>query len=165
MVEFAMASTSQLQNVARFTIETDAIQDNGFFDPRYTCDIDNSSPHLRWSNPPEGTVGYALLAEDLDHPKQISHWVIFNIPVVVEHLPAGIPPQEALPNGIRQGLNGWGKLGYTIHRYRLRLLALRALPEIRQRLNREELLQAIEPFIIETATIEGRYQRMMQIAG
>ena len=173
MVEFAMASTSQ-QNDARFIIETDAIQNNGFFDPRYTCDIDNSSPHLRWSNPPEGTVGYALLAEDLDHPKQISHWVIFNIPVVVQHLPAGIPPQEALPNGIRQGLNGWGKLGYagpcpppgnTIHRYRLRLLALRALPEIRQRLNREELLQAIEPFIIETATIEGRYQRMMQIAG
>src|ERR1700761_1188540 len=142
-----MPSSQQID--ARFTLETDAIQDNGFFDPRYTCDIDNSSPELRWSNPPSGTVGYALIAEDLDHPKQMAHWVIFNIPVVVQHLPAGIPPQESLPNGIRQGLNGWGKLGYSgpcppqhshPHSYVFRLYALSKLPEISHRPTRDELI-------------------------
>jgi Raf kinase inhibitor-like YbhB/YbcL family protein len=156
-----------------FQLETDAIQDNGFFDPRYTCDIDNSSPELRWRNIPEGTAGLALIAEDIDHPKQTSHWVVFNIPPTVLHLPAGIPPQELLPNGIRQGLNGWGKLGYAgpcppqgnvIHRYRFQLLALSQLPDVKQRPTRDELLHAIQPFVISIAEIHGRYQRMLQIA-
>jgi Raf kinase inhibitor-like YbhB/YbcL family protein len=97
-----------------FTISTDAIDDRGIFDPRYTCDQDNSSPELRWQDVPPGTAGFALIAEDLDAPSGIfAHWVIYNIPPELLHLPAGIPPQESLPNGIRQGLNSFGKLGYS----------------------------------------------------
>lgn len=157
-----------------FTLFTDAIQDNGFFDPRYTCDVDNSSPELRWHEAPEGIAGYALIAEDLDHPEKFAHWVVFNIPPTVLHLPTGIPPQELLPNGIRQGLNGWGKLGYAgpcppqrsqPHTYAFRLLALSALPEITHRPTRDELLNLLSPFIVATAEIRGRYQRMIQAAG
>jgi Raf kinase inhibitor-like YbhB/YbcL family protein len=157
-------------------IETDAILDNGYFDARYTCDIDNSSPELKWDNAPAGIAGFAILAHDLDQlapsGEMRCHWSVFNIPAVVSHLPAGIPPQELLPNGIRQGLNGWGKLGYAgpcppqgvSHRYRFKLYALAALPELKHRASCEELLQAITPYIVETTEIIGRYQRMMQIA-
>jgi Raf kinase inhibitor-like YbhB/YbcL family protein len=157
----------------RVKIETDAILNNGHFDARYTCDIDNSSPELRWDDAPPGIAGFAILAIDLDHPEQKCHWCVFNIPPTVFHLPAGIPPQELLPNGIRQGLNSWGKLGYagpcppmgSEHRYQFKLYALAALPELKHRASSEELLQAITPYIVETAEIVGRYQRMMQIAG
>src|SRR5690349_20194258 len=124
-------------------LSTDAIDSNGFFDPRYTCDADNSSPELRWDDPPQGTAGFALIADDPDAPGgTFTHWVVYNIPAKVAHLPTGIPPQDTLPNGIRQGTNGQQKLGYAgpcpppgdaPHRYRFRLYALKALPELPQR--------------------------------
>jgi Raf kinase inhibitor-like YbhB/YbcL family protein len=153
-------------------LETDAILDNGFFDPRYTCDIDNSSPELRWRDAPEGVAGFAIVAESVDGNK--CHWAVFNIPSTVLHLPAGIPPQEVLPNGIRQALNGWGKLGYAgpcppqdhaPHQYCFKLFALRLLPEVTQRITCSEMLSTIEPYILSTTEIVGQYQRMMQIAG
>lgn len=153
-------------------ISTDALDSKGFFDPRYTCDFDNSSPELRWSESPEGTGGFALIAEDPDAPKGLfTHWVVYNIPVNIHHLPAGVPPQESLPNGIRQGLNSFGKLGYSgpcpptdhgTHRYYFRVYALRFLPEISNRATREEVLQAITPLILSTAEFVGYYSRMAQ---
>lgn len=157
-----------------FALLTDAILQNGFFDPRYTCDIDNSSPELRWRDPPEPLAAFALICEDLDTPQRFAHWVIFNIPSTVRHLPAGIPPQELLPNGIRQGLNDFGKLGYAgpcppnhsaPHRYVFRLYALNTTLEVTHRPTRDELLQLIQPHVIAVAEIHGRYQRMVQIAG
>ncbi len=156
-------------------ISTDAIDDHGEFDPRYTCDIDNSSPELRWGNVPPGTVGFALIAEDPDSSHGLfTHWMIYNIPSNVHHLPAGIPPQESLPNGIRQGINSFGKLGYSgpcpppgdsAHRYFFRLFALTQLPELPQRVQREQLLHALEPFVLARADIMGHYRRTIQRAG
>jgi Raf kinase inhibitor-like YbhB/YbcL family protein len=153
---------------------TDAIDENGAFDARYTCDIDNSSPELRWSDPPERTAGFALIAEDIDAPNSFAHWVVYAIPGTVTHLPTGIPPQDSLPNGIRQGLNGFGKLGYygpcpphgeRAHRYRFRLFALRELPEFLPRLSRDALLDTIRGLIIETAELVGSYRRAIERAG
>jgi Raf kinase inhibitor-like YbhB/YbcL family protein len=160
---------------AKMSISTDALAADGNFDPRYTCDIDNSSPELRWESPPEGTSTFVLIAEDVDAPAGVfTHWLVYNIPSDVHHLPAGIPPQESLPNGIKQGINSFGKLGYAgpcpplqdrPHRYYFRLLALSQTPSIPQRVKRDELLATIEPFVISTAHIMGRYQRVAQKAG
>ncbi|OFZ55786.1 MAG: hypothetical protein A2428_18020 [Bdellovibrionales bacterium RIFOXYC1_FULL_54_43] len=159
-------------------LTTDALDEHGFFDPRYTCEFDNSSPELRWENPPEGTSLFAMLAEDLDsvkNDKPFSHWVIFDIPGHIRHLPAGIPPQDALPNGIRQGVNSLGKLGYTgpcpplqdrPHRYVFRLFALRAgIATIPNRATADQLLEAIQPFTIETAEVRGSYERAVRKVG
>jgi Raf kinase inhibitor-like YbhB/YbcL family protein len=160
----------------RFTISTDAIDRKGFFDPRYTCDFDNSSPELRWENPPEGTAGFALIAEDrsIDSGNGVfTHWVIYNIPASIHHLPAGIPAQDTLPNGIKQGLNQANKLGYfgpcppigdRPHQYYFRIYALRMMPEIPPRATSEQVIDAISPFIILTAEIVGRYQRSIASA-
>jgi hypothetical protein len=156
-------------------LTTDAIHSSGYFDPRYTCDFDNSSPELRWSDVPEGTQSFALIAEDPDAaPGMFAHWVVYQIPAQVHHLPAGIPAQETLPNGIRQGLNGFGKLGYGgpcppstdhAHRYYFRLYALRSTPELPNRATRDHLLSLIRPSILATAELMGKYQRMLQKAG
>ena len=154
---------------------TDAINEKGFFDPRYTCDFDNSSPELRWDGNLQGVAGYALIAEDPDAPGGLfTHWVVYHIPPSIHHLPAGIPAQEVLPNGIRQGVNSFRKLGYggpcppvgdSPHRYIFRLYALRIMPEIPNRSTREQVLEAISPYIIQSKELMGRYQRALQKAG
>jgi Raf kinase inhibitor-like YbhB/YbcL family protein len=154
---------------------SDAIDERGYFDSRYTCDLDNSSPELRWDEIPDGTAGFVVFMEDQDGQNGIfSHWVVYNIPASLKHLPAGIPPQDTLPNGIRQGLNGFGKLGYAgpcpppthgAHRYAVRIYSLRAIPELPSRATREVILEAIAPLIISTAEVQARYQRMMERAG
>lgn len=156
-------------------INTDALDANGFFDARYTCDFDNSSPELRWTEVPEESKGFVLIAEDPDSPKGLfTHWLVYNIPAHVHHLPAGIPAQETLPNGIRQGINSFSKLGYggpcpphgdRAHRYYFRLYALRDVPELPSRATREQILEAIGPRVIAEAEIMGRYQRAIQKAG
>lgn len=155
-------------------IYTDAISLDGFFDPRYTCDLDNSSPELRWQDPPPGTMQFALVAEDPDaSPDIFGHWVIYGIPPDIRHLPAGIPPQDSLPNGILQGLNGYGKLGYAgpcppfdkQHRYVFRLYALNEPVQLSSRATRLKLLEEILPHVIATAETTGYYQRIARKAG
>ena len=157
-----------------FFLNTDAIR-NGSIERRYTCDLDNSSPELHWENVPAKVLGFALVVEDLDAPQGIfTHWVIYNIPAEIHHLPAGIPPQEALPNGIRQGVNSLGKLGYTgpcppsgdsPHRYRFRIFALNHRPTLQSRISQEQLFQVIGNHIIGVAETIGKYQRAIQRAG
>jgi Raf kinase inhibitor-like YbhB/YbcL family protein len=154
---------------------SDAIDKRGAFDPRYTCDIDNSSPEVRWSEPPSGTQSFALLIEaHAPAAAPFAHWVIYRIPSTLQHLPAGIAPQDQLPNGIRQGLNGAGKLGYSGPcpprgappcRYVFRLFALNALPDLPSRLSASELLEQIQPLILDRAEFEGHYERQIQRAG
>src|SRR5262245_13549314 len=46
---------------------------------RYTCDGENISPPLSWSNLPSGTQSLALIVDDPDAPSgTFVHWVAFN---------------------------------------------------------------------------------------
>ena len=147
---------------------TDATDSQGHFDTRYTCDADNSSPELHWSGAPAKTKSFALVIEDKDVPEGFCHWVVYQIPAHVSHLPAGIAPQDTLPNGIRQGLNSWGRLGYggpcppvghRPHRYLFKLFALSEVLQTQGRINHEQLLTVIEPLTLATAECSGTYTR------
>lgn len=159
-------------------LNTDAIDEHGHIDPRYTCVLDNSSPELVWGELPEGTASLVLIADDPDaqdrhNPGPFVHWVVYNIPGEVNHLPAGIPPQDMLPNGIRQGLNSYGKLGYTgpcpprgdrPHRYFFRLYALSGMPELPPRITAQQLLESIRPVTLGSVAIMGYFQRALERA-
>lgn len=68
----------------------------------------NTSPALRWSPGPLGTVSYAVTMIDPDAPTPggVHHWILVDIPGDVCELPAG-----ALDIG-RQGRNDLGTLRY-----------------------------------------------------
>ena len=159
-----------------FQITTDAIDaKTQWFDERYTCDSDNSSPEVRWNDPPEGTVALALIMDDPDAPHgAFIHWVVYAIPPSVRHLPAGIPAQESLHHGIRQGLNTAKKLGYfgpcppqgdSPHRYRLRLYALKQTVEFEGRPNAEQLHERLQGRVLAQAETVGKYARKARKAG
>ena len=156
-------------------MSTVAIQSNGQIDSRYTCDSDDSSPEIHWKGEPAGTQSFALLIDDPDAPYGVfTHWLIYNIPVQIHHLPAGIPSQEVMPNGICQGINSFGKLGYSgpcpplgsaPHHYYFKLFALKKTPNIRSRIKKDELLREISSDVLATAEVVGTYQRRVMKAG
>ena len=80
---------------------------------KYTCDGVNVSPPLIWENPPANTSYYTLLVNDPDAPAgNWIHWNVTYIPGHFKKLNEGVLTKSELPNGIKQGKNTWGTIGY-----------------------------------------------------
>jgi Raf kinase inhibitor-like YbhB/YbcL family protein len=80
-----------------------------------TCDGAETSPELAWIAPPAGTQSFALVAFDKDSPLGYSftHWVLYDLPAEKRELLEGLPKQEQLPDGSRQGPSDFDKPGYA----------------------------------------------------
>jgi Raf kinase inhibitor-like YbhB/YbcL family protein len=103
----------------------------------FGCKGKNISPELHWSGAPEGTKSFALMVHDPDAPTGSGfwHWVVYNIPADVDHLPAeaGDPKKPGLPKGAVQGRTDFGTPGYggpcpppgKPHHYHFKLFALK----------------------------------------
>lgn len=137
----------------------------------YTCDGDDVSPPLSWSNVPPLAKSLALVIEDPDAPNPVDpqrtwvHWILYNLPPQARSLPPSVRPPD-LPPGARQGLNDWKRIGYGgpcppvgQHRYVHRLFALDVvLPDLGP-VTRAELEQAMAGHIIDQTELIGLYQR------
>jgi Raf kinase inhibitor-like YbhB/YbcL family protein len=80
----------------------------------FGCFGSNSSPHLKWSDAPEGTKSFAVTCYDPDAPTGSGfwHWVVVNIPPDVTELPVGAGPLGKLPAGTLEVRTDFGKPGY-----------------------------------------------------
>ena len=150
-----------------FTLTSRAFRHEGDIPDHYTCAGDNVSPPLAWSDPPDSTRSFALIAEDLDTPVgTITHWVLFNIPPESRDLPEAIPHRKSFPDGMVQGRNGmrhnaymgpcppWGK-----HRYLFRFFALDFMLKADPRTTKRKLLKAIAEHVLAEAALIGSYSR------
>jgi hypothetical protein len=140
-------------------------------DRKFTCDGEDISPAVEWSDVPEGTKSFALIVDDPDAPDPANpkmtwvHWIFYNIPATVSSLPEGIKIKN-LPKGTLQGLNDWKKTGYGgpcppigKHRYFHKLYALDIiLPDLKHP-TKAELEKAMEGHILNQAELIGLYQR------
>ncbi len=130
---------------------------------KYTCDGQDISPPLQWSEPPEGTQSFALIVDDPDAPVGTwVHWVLFNIPAEIRDL----PEQTSPPADSRDGQNSWGRTGYGgpcppggTHRYFFKLYALDTRLNLATGASKEELLQAMEGHVLAQAEVMGTYTR------
>ncbi|MDA2930842.1 YbhB/YbcL family Raf kinase inhibitor-like protein [Acidobacteria bacterium AH-259-O06] len=135
--------------------------------PRYTCDGEDISPPLKWSDPPENTKSFALIADDPDAPVGTwVHWVLYNLPAETRGLPEAVPGEAELADGSRQGQNSWRRLGYGgpcppggTHRYFFKLYALKAALDLAAGASKEQVLQAMEGQILAQTELMGRYSR------
>jgi Raf kinase inhibitor-like YbhB/YbcL family protein len=97
---------------------------------RYTCEGEDLSPALRWSDAPGGTKSFVLLCDDPDAPAGTwHHWAVYDIPPDMRELAEGASRQS----GLKQAVNDFCRSGYGgpcpprghgVHHYHFRLLAL-----------------------------------------
>ena len=135
---------------------------------KYSCDGQDISPPLAWSEPPQGTRVFALIIDDPDAPGGVfTHWVLFNLPANIRQLGEGIPAQERLQNGALQGKNDFGRIGYggpcpprgPAHRYRFTLYALDKALDTKPGASKKEVLDTIKGHILARGQLTGTYQR------
>lgn len=155
-----------------FQLVSDAFEHEGIMPDLYTCRGENVSPSLRWSDPPEGTKSFALIAVDPDAILMtFTHWVLCNIPAEKRELSEAVPHREEFEDGTIQGRNGmrrnkylgpcppWGK-----HRYIFTIYALDVILDVNPKINKRKLLKAMEGHILAQAELVGHYSKKTSVS-
>jgi Raf kinase inhibitor-like YbhB/YbcL family protein len=148
-------------------ITSPAFKENSAIPARYTCDGEDVSPPLEWSDLPENTKTVALICDDPDAPKHdFAHWVMFNVSPEQRRLAEHVPAEPQLASGARQGKNDFGRVGYGgpcppsgTHRYRFALYALDTELDVPPSAPRDRVLQAMHGHVLETAELKATYSR------
>lgn len=145
-----------------------AFQDGERIPVKYTCEGQDISPPLMWSEPPPGTQSLALIVDDPDAPGGVfTHWVLFNILPDSRELPEAVPTQAQLPSGALQGKNDFGRVGYggpcpppgRPHRYCFTLYALDRVLGLKVGVSKKQVLDAMKGHILVQEKLTGTYQR------
>lgn len=152
----------------KMQLTSTAFKDEDTIPKRYTCDGDNLSPPLAWSELPSGVKSLALIADDPDAPSGTwVHWVIYDIPATLSGLSAGIPTSESVEGVGIQGLNDSRKSGYSgpcppkgkPHRYYFKLYALDRVLNLAPGIKKGDLEKALQGHILAEGQLMGRYGR------
>jgi Raf kinase inhibitor-like YbhB/YbcL family protein len=130
---------------------------------QFSCDGANVSPPLYWQNPPENTVSFALIVNDVDATTgDWVHWIIFNIPAKVWLLPEA----AGLPEGAISGRNSWNETGYRgpcppngRHHYFFRLYALDNFLNWGSEATKQDLINVMQDHILDTSELLGTYSK------
>ncbi len=159
-----------------FALSSPAFKDDAMLPLKYAgsqCGSNNQggniSPPLTWSNPPAGTMSFALLMIDPDGRRGIGsvHWVAYGIPAARTGLKEGEGGTQS--TNITSGKNSRGTLGYTgpcgppinaPHHYVIDVIALDLAPaSLQPGLDRDQLLKMIEGHSLGPASLVVRYRR------
>ena len=148
--------------VGEFALRSEAFPHGGEIPGRHTCDGEDVSPALSWSDPPAGTRALALMVEDPDAPVgTFTHWLAWNI----DPWARGLGEGESAPAEGRNdfGVSGWSgpcpPPGHGAHRYFFRLHALDGELSVGFQAGRHELERALAGHVLVTAELMGTYER------
>ena len=148
-----------------FTLTSSAFQEGQPLPVKYTCDGEDQSPPLQWTDPPSGTKSFTLLVDDPD-ARGFVHWILYNLPPETRALPENVPTLGELPDGSRQGSNGFGKAGYGgpcpprgTHRYSFRLYALDRMLDVDPEMDKSRLDQAMAQHVLAQTELAVEYTR------
>lgn len=149
-------------------LRSSAFADGSAIPRRFTCDGENISPPLEWSDPPAGAKSFVLLCDDPDAPGgTFHHWAAYDIAGKQTALPLDAGNQAAAL-GFKQAINDFQKPGYggpcpprgAPHHYHFRLLALGverlSLPE---RASCRSVASEARKHSLAEATLVGIYRR------
>lgn len=166
-----MCMPAGAQEVSTMKLTSSSFEHQALMAVKHTCDGQDISPALSWSDVPEGTKSFALVVDDPDAPDPARpkmtwvHWVLYNLPATAKALPEGIDPTD-LPPGSQSGLNDWKRTGYGgpcppigTHRYFHKLYALDTiLPDLGNP-TKARLEKAMEGHVLGKAELIGLYRR------
>jgi Raf kinase inhibitor-like YbhB/YbcL family protein len=152
-----------------FRITSPAFADGAAIPVHFTCEGEDRSPLLTWSDVPEGTRSFVLVMDDPDAPRgTFTHWVLYDIPGETRELGENVPEGTV---GL-SGRNSFGRSGYggpcpppgdPPHRYRFTLHALDivslALPP---NPSRQQVEAKMDAHVLRIAQLVGKYARRAQ---
>src|SRR5579884_994622 len=106
-------NSDTLTMASTMTVRSTAFQNDSAIPQRYTCQGENISPALAWSDAPKGTKSFALVVEDPDAPSgTFIHWVVYDLPAGAQQLRENVSKTDDLSGGGRQGRNDFRRVGY-----------------------------------------------------
>src|SRR5438552_15369317 len=120
------ASPSVAQQRSQMNLKSAALTDGAVIPTIFTCAGEDKSPPLAWTNVPANAKSLAMVAKDPDAPGgTFVHWVLYNISAEASGLDENVPKRPTVIGSARQGVNGFGKIGYggpcpppgTLHHY------------------------------------------------
>ncbi len=152
------------------TVSSPAFRAGAAVPVRHTCDGEDVSPRLEWTDPPAGTRAFALIVDDPDAPVgDWVHWVVVDIPATARALPEGIARADRIPGlePARQGRNDFGRLGWggpcpppgKAHRYFFKLYALGGPLGLAAGATKAEVEKRIAGRTLAKAEMYGTYAR------
>jgi Raf kinase inhibitor-like YbhB/YbcL family protein len=160
------SSASIAEGKPLLTLTSSSFQ-NGKMPKHFTCDEADLSPELAWGAPPAGTRSFALTVVDLDSLfGSFTHWILYGLPADARELPEGVPKQEQLPDGSKQGRNDFDRTGYRGpcppgkpgHRYVFTLYALDSKLDLPAGATRKQVEEAMNGHVLAHGEVIGRYQ-------
>jgi Raf kinase inhibitor-like YbhB/YbcL family protein len=129
---------------------------------RHTCEGEDLSPPLAWTDVPDETASLALIVDDPDAPRgTFTHWVGWEL----DPATSGLREGEAAPV---EGRNDFGQSGYRgpcpppghgPHRYVFRLHAVSGELDLAAGAGKEEFRRALEERVLAVAELTGSYER------
>jgi Raf kinase inhibitor-like YbhB/YbcL family protein len=152
----------------KLELSSSGFTEGGTIPIKYTCDGDDLSPPLTWSGAPAETQAFALVCDDPDAPVGTwDHWIVFNLPAELTSLPEGMTTKSELGKDLCHGRNSWQRSGYggpcpppgKPHRYFFKLYALSAPVDLPDNATKAELLEAMKPLVLASASLMGTYRR------
>jgi Raf kinase inhibitor-like YbhB/YbcL family protein len=140
------------------------IPDGGAIPVRFTCDGENISPELHWTELPKSTTSLALICEDPDAPSgMFVHWVMWGL-----HASKGGLGEGEVPAGAHLGRNNFGNVrfdgpcpppGDAPHHYHFMLYALDREIDVADEVSARELRSAMEDATLDVAELTGTFSR------
>jgi len=162
-----MTNSFVTAGVAEFALASSDITDGGTIpqvNANATCGGSNKSPQMTWTNPPDGTLGYAITVIDEDADTFI-HWILYNIPSTTTEL----DQNSGTPTGASTVQNGYGDTGYggpcppvdEAHTYEFTVYALDVADATTisgfDNSSNTEFISTISSNTLDTATFRGNY--------
>jgi len=148
-------------------LTSSAFAEGAMIPAQYSCDGQDISPPLAWTDLPGGAKSLALICDDPDAPVGTwVHWVAFNLPPDMTGLPEAVAADKSLRGGGVQGTNSWRRIGYGgpcppsgTHRYLFKLYALDNVLSLASNATAKDLQAAMKGHILAEAQLMGRYKR------
>lgn len=159
---------TEISNV-NMKITSSAFEHNNNIPSKYTCDGENISPPLEFSDIPKDAKSLVLIVDDPDVPAEIRpdrmwiHWVMFNISADIREI------SENSNSGVK-GKNSFSHFNYggpcpppqyepSTHRYYFKLYALDVVLELSEGAAKAEVEAEMEGHILDKAELIGLYSR------
>jgi hypothetical protein len=150
------------------TVESDAFDPGAAIPERFSCEGDNVSPQLAWSDSPEGTQAVVLVMDDPDAPGgTFTHWLLYDLSPETVNLPENVETGERPGVGGVQGTNDGNRLGYTgpcpppgqTHNYAFTVYALDSETGLDPGASAAQVHGAIEGHVVAQGELTGAFGR------